>query len=125
LGVRSSARPCHHLARAERVLGDVVVGAQLQPGQAISFVGARGEHQDGHAGECPQLAAQAQAVQAGQHQVQQHQIVAALGPGLQRIAAVGHAFGLVAGGAQVVGQQCGELGFVFDHEHPRRARLQH
>ena len=35
-----------HFVRAER-LGDVVVGAELEPDDAVGFLGAGGEHDDG------------------------------------------------------------------------------
>ena len=61
---------------AER-LGDVVVGAHVQTRDDVAFFALGRQHDDGHAGRLgirPQLAADGQTIQAGQHQVQQDQI---------------------------------------------------
>src|SRR5262245_21422420 len=45
---------CHQLARFER-LGQVVVGPQLEPDDAVHDAAAGGEHDDGHAARLPHL----------------------------------------------------------------------
>ena len=47
-GVKRRADARRELAQAER-LGDVVVGAEVQPGHPIGLARARGEHDDRHA----------------------------------------------------------------------------
>ena len=46
----------HQLAWAER-LGDVIVGAQLQPDQLVGLLDASGQHDDRHVRRAPQLPA--------------------------------------------------------------------
>ena len=70
---RSSARDARdQLVRAER-LGDVVVGAELEPDDAVGFLGARRQHDDRHCGRGrigAQRVADLEAVDARQHQVE-------------------------------------------------------
>ena len=57
------------LARVER-LGDVVVGAQLEPDDRVDVLGARGQHDDRRLAATADLAAHLPAVQLGEHQVE-------------------------------------------------------
>jgi hypothetical protein len=58
------------LGHLER-LGEVVVGAELQPDDAVEHLGARGEHQDGRRDAAlPQRPAHVEPVAAGQHDVE-------------------------------------------------------
>ncbi len=110
-----------HFVRAER-LGDVVVGAQLQPDDAVRLFGAGGEHDDRHGGRArvaAQRAADLEAVEAGQHQVEQHEIRQRpahrrqhLGPGMQQVHGK-------PGAAQAVAEQVRDVVVVFDHEKTR------
>jgi hypothetical protein len=100
-------------------LGDVVIGSQLEPDDAVGFLGAGGEHDDRHGrgGRIgAQRAADFQPVEAGQHQVQQDQIGRSpprfrehLGAGRQRLHRE-------AGAAQAVRQQHRDVGVVLDHQ---------
>ena len=77
---RTDAR--HQLAHAER-LGQVVVGAAVEPEHLVHLVAPRGQHQDGHVGiarVAPDGAAERDAVEPGQHQVE-HDEVEAVGRG--------------------------------------------
>ena len=61
-------------ARLHR-LGDELVGAELQPDDAVEVVASGGQDDNGHQGApCTQLAADAEAVHAGQHEVQHHEV---------------------------------------------------
>src|SRR5690606_41291306 len=53
------------LARVER-LGDVIVGAHLQPHDAVDVVAPAGDEDDADAGPRPELAGEREAVLAGQ-----------------------------------------------------------
>ena len=53
-------------------LGQVVVGARVQPGDPILEVGARGEHENGHAARGAQAAGYFQTVHARQGRLEQH-----------------------------------------------------
>ena len=59
-----------HLKR----LGDVVVGACLQAGDHVMRVGARGDHDDRDVAGAAQLAGALEAVDVGQHQVDQDDV---------------------------------------------------
>jgi len=85
------ARPRHQLAERER-LDEVVVGAALQAAHAVLDGVARGEHQHGKVGALGAHAAQRlEAVDAGQADVEDEQVV--------RILAHGDGDGLAAFGA--------------------------
>ena len=92
---RAGAR--HQLADAER-LGQVIVGAALEADDLVGLVATRGQHQNRHVvieAAVPDRAAQRQAVEAGNHHVEHHQVVALALAALQRRGAVGEAFALV------------------------------
>ena len=55
-------------------LDDVVVGAGLEPDDDVDGVALGGEHHDRHAGLGADLLAHVDAVAAGQHQVEQHDV---------------------------------------------------
>ena len=55
-------------------LGDVVVGAGLEPGDDVVGVGASGDHDDRDDALPPQLAAAREAVHARQHDVDDHEV---------------------------------------------------
>ena len=88
------ADPCDELARAER-LGQVVVGAELEPEELVQLVVARRQHHDRDRRVAPQLAGDVEAVEAGQAEVEDDQVGPALSDGRQ-------------GGRPVAGGQDGE-----------------
>ena len=97
-------------------LGDVVVGADLQPDDLVDLAVLGGEHDHRHARALAQRAADVDAGEAGQHEVQQHQVGAAAVELLQRVGAgLGHR-DLVALLAQQVGQRVGERLLVLHHQ---------
>ena len=110
----------HHFVRAER-LGDVVVGAELEPDDAIGFLGLRRQHDDRDrrgVGVGPDRAAQLQAVEPGQHQVEHHQ-VGRVALDLRHDVAPGRdQRRQEAGLAQVVLEQAADIGIVFGDEDP-------
>ncbi len=65
--------PGDELARAER-LGEVVVGADGQPDDEVGLGVAGGEHQHRHRAVALDLAAHLDAVEAGEHQVEDHEV---------------------------------------------------
>ena len=68
--------PGDQLLRAER-LGQVIVRADFESGHDVALLGFRGQHDDRHSSG-PRIAAEAaadrQAVDTGQHQIEQNQI---------------------------------------------------
>ena len=71
------------LARVEG-LGKIIVGAQLEADDAIHVFAARGQHQHRDAAGEAQPLEDFETVQAGQHDIQHDQVIAALLRGFQR-----------------------------------------
>ncbi len=103
------------LARTER-LGEVVVGAQLEPEELVQLVVPRGEHHDRDRRVAPQLPCDVESVEARQTEVEHDQV---------RPAAAGRrqGSGSVAGGQdgearvlEVVAGELDDLRFVVDDE---------
>jgi hypothetical protein len=112
---QDGAQPGLQLARLER-LGEVVVGADLQPDHAVHRLAAGGQHQDRHVAGAAQAAAEVEPVGVGQHEVEDHR-VEALAPqpclAVARRAGKGQA---KARPAKIVGDHPGEAFVVIDHQ---------
>ena len=67
------AHACEQLARRER-LGDVVVRATLEAHHAIDLLAARGHHDDRRRDAGAQLAADLEAVDPGEHEIEQDDV---------------------------------------------------
>jgi len=78
LAAQHRVDPRQQFARIER-LGQVIVGAHFQPENAVDVLAARGQHDDRHLRFRADLAAQAEAVVAGQHHVEDQKVDAVLG----------------------------------------------
>ncbi len=63
----------HHFARAER-FDDVIVRAEFQTQHAIHLIAARGQHNDRHRALRAQTFEHFQAIEFGQHQIEDNQI---------------------------------------------------
>src|SRR5215470_16455279 len=110
------------LTQRER-LGQVIVGAQLQPAHTIDFLPARREHDDGHVDRpSPELPTHVPAAQLGHHDVEDDQIRRRLHDLLQRLLAVEGAGRLVALVAKVVLEPTHDLGLVVDDQDARDGR---
>ena len=109
----------HQLVRAER-LDDVVVRARVEPEDALGLFAARGQHDDRERRRAvvePKGLAHLEAVQPRQHQIQDDEIGRGL-PGCgERPPAVVHDFGAVTGLVQIVRDERGDVGVVFDDEN--------
>jgi hypothetical protein len=55
-------------------LDDVVVGPRLEAGDDVHVVASGGQHDDGHVPDGPQAPAHLESVDAGQHQVEDHDV---------------------------------------------------
>ena len=111
-----------HLANGER-LGDVVVGADLQSGDAVGLGVAGCQHQDGHgASGLAELAADVGAGEAGQHPVQHESIVGARQRPLERQRPIADDFHLVPHLGEMQIEKRREVAVVFDDEHGRYDR---
>src|SRR6266851_764646 len=117
------AGPEDQLADAER-LGDEVVGSQLEADHPVDLLAARGHHDHRHvlgARGALQLAADLGPGNAGQHQVEQHQVGSAIARERERLLAVAGGDGLEPRLAQVELHEVDQVLFVFDDEDELRA----
>ena len=95
-------------------LRKIIVGAHLEAEDAIDILAARGQHDDRDLQFGAELAAQAEAVFPGQHDVENDQVDAMIGQGARHFAAIGGG-GHVAGvAAQIFGDQRPRLAVVLD-----------
>src|SRR6266851_1959525 len=117
------AGPEDQLADAER-LGDEVVGSQLEADHPVYLLAARGHHDHrpvlGARGAL-QLAPDLGPGNAGQHQVEQHQVGSAIVRERERLLAVAGGDGLEPRLAQVELHEVDQVLFVFDDEDELRA----
>ena len=119
---RADAR--QQLARVEG-LGQVVVGAELEADDLVDVLAPRREHQDRQRrplGRRPDAATDLQAVDAGQHHVEQDDVEAAAAQRGQAALAVGGDGDLELVLAEVLGHHRAQTGVVLDEEHGRMAR---
>ncbi len=110
---RADAR--QELARIEG-LGEIVVGAQLQPDDLVGVVAARRHHDHRRAPALADLAREREAVHAGQHQVDQEDVEARSAQGLQRLGGIACHHRRHAVLPQELSEQRGELAVVFDEQ---------
>ena len=113
--------PRHQLAGIER-LGHVIVRAQLQPDDLVGILDAGGQHDDRRVALAAQGAGDLETVNAGQAQVEHHQ-VRFLAPRLdqRRLPVVGlhdHEAGLF----QIGAHQPDDLGLIVHHQNFRTHR---
>ncbi len=109
----------HQLANAER-LGKVIVGAAFETEHLVAFFAPGGEHQDRHIlvrALAAHGAADGNAVDARQHQVEDDQIERLRSGPHQRLMPVGNGLNLEAFEAEVELNQLADMGFVFDDEN--------
>ena len=111
--------PGDELADAER-LGQVVVGAALETDDGVGLLAAGGQHQ--HRGvdvgpAAPQRLAHGDAVHAGQHQVEHHQVEAGRGQPGEGLAAVAHVHRLQPFEAEVQPDQLTDVRVVLDDQN--------
>jgi hypothetical protein len=106
------------------VLGDIVIGAELEPHDAVDLLAPGGEHDDRHLRTCAQLAAQRQTVFPGQHQVEHQQIDMRTLHDAAHFLAVGHRRGAKLVLLQILGEQPPDLTIIV-HDQQVRALVHH
>jgi hypothetical protein len=111
--------PQHQLSRTER-LGDVVVGAQLEAEHAILLLAQRGEHHDGQVGRLSaESSADLQTTEAGEHEVEDHDVGNPPRHRVQRLLAVAGHLDQVARAVQVARHHVPHHHVVVDDEGER------
>ncbi len=85
-------------------LAEIVVGPHLEAEDAIDLLAARREHEHGQPALRAQVAADLEAVGAGHHEVEDHQVDGALRYGAQQLAAVGQGRNPEAVALEVLGE---------------------
>jgi hypothetical protein len=117
--------PQHEFARRER-LGDVVIGAQLESGDPVGLLTERRQHDDRCAvGLESQTPADLQPVEAGQHDVEDHEVGAAARVLVERGDPVGGQRYPVSGAFQIAPHHVADRRIVVDDQHscPHGTRL--
>jgi len=101
-------------------LDHIVVGAALQPGHPVGHGVARGQHDDRYIVGRMDAPGHLQPVEAGQHQVEDHQVGRAVACGGQGGGAVAGQLDRVALEHQAAPQIVGDLGLIFDDQDTMR-----
>ncbi|MCY1301705.1 hypothetical protein D9M70_513310 [compost metagenome] len=109
-GRRAAVAPQHGLDPRQQLagvewLGQVVVGTHFQADDAVQRRAGAGDHDHRQVVMFAEIARQAEAVLAGQADVQQHQVGQRLGEPRPQLDAVSHGVDLVTLAAEVVQQQ--------------------
>ncbi len=107
--------PGKQLARLEG-LGQIIVGAELQPDDAVHGVAARGEHEDRGVAPGADAPAHFEAVEVGQHQIEDEQVEMAAAVLIDGVEAGRGDGNVILRLAEVVGDHLGKAGIVFDQQ---------
>ena len=117
VSLRPSPENCpdtrHEYSRAERFC-DEVIGADLEPGDHIRVFGLGRQHHHRDRARprvCLHATAHLQAIQTGQHQVQNHRVRRFCNDFLERLLAIGHGHDAVPFSVQVEPCQFQDVGF--------------
>ena len=97
--------------------GDVVVGPGLQPGDDVCSLRTSGEHDDRHPAGASDVSTHLDAVAAGQHEVEQDEVGAETGAGVEGVGTVVAPVGDVTLPLQDDLHHLGKCGVIVDDEH--------
>ena len=109
--------PCHQLGDLERLL-DVVVRAGLEADDDVDRVGPGRQHHDGQGGDRTDRPTDLEAVQAGQHDIEQDQIERLVTEAVQAGLTVVRGLDREPGLAQADGSDFADGRVVFDQQDP-------
>jgi hypothetical protein len=107
------------LPRVER-LRHVVIGAELQADNPVRLLAHGSQHDDRHIGLAAQPAGEVQPRLARQHQIQNDELVVAIGPGAAAVASIPHGGDPHAVLLQEAREQIANLPVVVHHHDVRR-----
>ena len=100
--------------------GEVVVGAEVEALDAVGDLAAGGEHEDAAVEALlAHFLAEGEAVEAGEHDVEDEEVVAVVGGGAEAVGSGGGVGDVVALGGEEVGDDEGDIGFVFNEQDVR------
>ena len=102
-------------ARVER-LGQIIVRAQLQPGDPVGLLAHRGQHDDRHRGLAAQPAGEIGAAFAGEHEVKHDEVELALRPQSAALAGVLRGGDAEALALEEAGEQVTDFAVIVDDE---------
>ena len=105
----------HQFADGEG-LGEVVVGAEVEPGDLVSLGVPRGDDDDGDLRLAPDDAEHVEAGEAGEHQVEDHQIRTGAAELFEPRDPVGYGFNAMARPSELIDHHVADCGVVFDDE---------
>ena len=101
-------------------LGEIIVRAQLQPGDPVGDVATRCKHEDRQIDSAmAQFPADVESASAGQHDIEDGHLEIAAGRLNQSMLSVSASLYGVALPVQPLGQEKGEIAFVFDQQNAR------
>ena len=112
---QDGAQAGQQLARVEG-LGQVVVGADFEAHDAVGLLAPCRQHQDRHVGAGANRPAELEAVAIGQHEVQDHRVVAALKGGRETGLGALPMLEGQAGAAEIGRDHLGERAVILDHQ---------
>src|SRR5262245_12448996 len=99
-------------------LGDIVIGAGIQPHLFLGFLRPRSQENDGRADtSATQFPAHVETVQLWQHHVEQDQVPLTFATILYGLFTIACDAGLIALSAKVLLQAENNIGFVFDNQY--------
>ncbi len=100
-------------------LGQIVVGARLEPGDLVVLGSAGGEHQDRQQrSRTAQATADLDAVEIRQHEIEEHEVEGLAGAAVDRGSPVFQGDDIIPRRAQKVGETLAQSPFVLDDENP-------
>src|SRR6185312_7844836 len=92
----------------------------LEPGEPVCLVTQSGQHHHRDRPALAQSPADLEAVDAGQHQVEDHEVRLPLGDAPQRLLTIVHALDGMSVADQVASDHVGDRRVVVDHDDPAR-----
>ena len=96
--------------------GQVVVGAEFEADDAVGFVAHGGEHDDGDVGHGAQPAGDVEAGLAGEHEVEDDELVVAGGPGTACVAAIADGGDAHSVTVEETGEEVADFAVIVDEQ---------
>lgn len=111
------AQAGEEFARRE-CLREVIIGAHLKPDDAVRLLTTGREHENRDAAVPSDLAKDLEAVEAGEHDVEENGQPVAGSCGLNAFPPIVHRVEIVSHRSQVIAQEPAKLAVILNHQHP-------